>query len=468
MAYFLGKKELFEGLYIGSVEKEWLEYPVLHIDFTGERYKSPDTFNSKMDAILRLFEAEWEKDTADTTFSQRFAGIIRRAKEKSGRPVVVLVDEYDKPLLESMDNKAVHEDIITTLKAFYGVLKGMDACLRFVFITGITKFEQVSVFSDLNHLTDISFVDDYADVCGLTETELEENFLPEIKALAERRNMTEEQAFAMLRKNYDGYHFSEICDDMYNPYSVLKAFFEKNFGKYRFETATPTYLVQLIKAFQFDPRKFDSNEIQVPTDFLSDYRINSADPVPVMYQSGYLTIKRYDEKRDRFILGYPNEEVRYGFTKNLMGIFSPADVSIMNRFFAGAFIDYLDNGDVEGFMQQVKAFFKSISYDIVDNQKKDESYFQLIFHLMFTMMGQWVQSEVKDASGRADAVVKTADAIYVFEFKMDTVGTAEDALKQIDTKEYYIPYIADGRRLVKIGAEFSVEERGLARWVVSG
>jgi hypothetical protein len=254
---------------------------------------------------------------------------------------------------------------------------------------------------------------------------------------------------------------------MFNPYSVLNTFFAGYLGKYWFATATPTYLVELIKAFRFDPRKFDENNATASMDFLSDYRVNSSDPVPVMYQSGYLTIKRYDGNRDRFILGYPNEEVRYGFTKNLMGIFAPADFSIMNSFFAGNFIDNLEKGDVEGFMQQVKAFFKSIPYDIVDNEKKDESYFQLIFHLMFTMMGQWVQSEVKDADGRADAVVKTADTIYVFEFKMDTTGTAEDAIKQIDTKDYLLPYTADGRKLVKIGAEFSVEGLGLVRWIIN-
>ncbi|MDR1723567.1 MAG: ATP-binding protein [Tannerella sp.] len=465
-AYFLGKKELFEGLYISGVEKQWLKYPVFHLDFTGEEYTSYRHFYSALEGNVNDMEDVWGKDEREKTLPKRFEGVIKRAKEKTGLGVVILVDEYDKPLLETMFDEKLHERVLKSLKGFYGVLKKMDDCLRFVFITGVTKFSRVSIFSDLNHLTDISLRDDYSGICGLTEKELKDNFQPELKALAEHLKTTDEEAFALLKKNYDGYHFSRECDDMYNPYSVLNTFDARYIEYYWFATATPSYLVQLIKDFRFDPRLFDRNEVEASIDFLSNYRVDSANPVPVMYQSGYLTIKRYVPEYNRFILGYPNEEVKYGFTKNLMDIFSPADVSIMGSFFAGSFVEKLKNGDADGFMRQVKAFFKSIPYDIVDNEKKDESYFQLIFHLMFTMMGQLVQSEVKDADGRADAVVKTADAIYVFEFKMDTSGTAEDAIKQIDTKEYLVPYTADGRKLVKIGAEFSVSGRELARWII--
>ncbi|MDR2473095.1 MAG: ATP-binding protein [Tannerella sp.] len=466
-AYFLGKKHLFDGLYIGEIEKEWIEYPVFHLDFVGEQYTSEYYFNAKLDAILRVFESQWGKDEADTTFPARFSGLIRRAYEKTGKQVVVLVDEYDKPLLESMHNKDLHEIVISTLKSFYGVLKSMDICLRFVFITGITKFSKVSIFSDLNHLTDISLSDEYAGICGLTETELKDNFQPELKALAKNLDISEENAFAQLKKNYDGYHFSRRSDHIYNPYSVLNTFYSNYFEYYWFETGTPTFLVQMIRSFRLDPRKFSTNDVAVPIDFLSDYRVNGTDPVPVLYQSGYLTIKRFDSKYNSYFLGYPNEEVRYGFMKNMLGVYSPADVQIMNSFFAGDFVRKLEVGDIESFMSMVKSFYKSIQYDAIDNEKKDEKYYQLIFYLLFTLMGQFTQIEVKDANGRADAVVKTADSIFVFEFKMDNKATAEDALNQIDTKEYLIPYTTDGRKLFKIGAEFSVEKRGLTRWVIN-
>jgi hypothetical protein len=343
----------------------------------------------------------------------------------------------------------------------------MDICLRFVFITGITKFSKVSIFSDLNHLTDISLSDEYAGICGLTETELKDNFQPELKALAKNLDISEENAFAQLKKNYDGYHFSCRSDDMYNPYSVLNTFETKYITYYWFETATPSYLVLLIRNFKFDVRKFNGNDVTVPHNFLSNYRVTGNDPIPVLYQSGYLTIKDYDLRLNRYKLGYPNEEVKYGFTRNLMGMYAPVEATMMNGFFAGDFVEKLWNADIEGFMSMVKSFYKSIQYNAVKKTKKDESYYQLIFYLMFTFMGQWVQIEVKDANGRADAVVKTADSIFVFEFKMDNQATAEDALKQIDTKEYLIPYTTDGRKLFKIGAEFSVEKRGLTRWVIN-
>jgi hypothetical protein len=272
-AYFQGKNELFEGLYINDVEKQWLEYPVFHLDFTGEEYTSYRHFYSALEGNVYNLEDVWGRNEREKTLPNRFEGVIKRAYNKTGRGVVVLVDEYDKPLLETMFTPKLHERVLKSMKGFYGVLKKMDKYLHFVFITGVTKFSRVSIFSDLNHLTDISLEDSYSGVCGLTETELKDNFQPELQAMAEKMKKTPEDAFALLKKNYDGYHFSRESDDMYNPYSVLNTFYSKYADYYWFATATPTYLVELIKAYRFDPRKCDENNITASMDFLSDYRV---------------------------------------------------------------------------------------------------------------------------------------------------------------------------------------------------
>jgi hypothetical protein len=465
-AYFQGKKALFEGLAIAGLEKEWIEYPVFHIDFNVGILMDGASLYRRLDVILTVFENQWGRGVEDNDPATRLEAVIKRACEQTGRKVVVLVDEYDKPLINTMDDPEANEAMRRILKGFYGALKSADAYLRFVFLTGVTKFSKISVFSDLNQLQDISMDNRFSGICGITETELVKNFHPEITALAEKQKLTYDEALVKLKKHYDGYRFCEDIEDtedIYNPFSLLNTFAKKQFANYWYQTGTPTFLVKMLKDIDFDIRKMGNDEVSATVEFLTDYRIDSKDPIPVLYQAGYLTIKGYDSRFNIFFLGFPNEEVKYGFLRNLLPAYVPADSILLNTFYTGDFIRDLWAGNVDGFMIRMQAMFAAIPYDLSD---RTERHYQLVFYLLFTLMGQFVQTEVKSSKGRSDAVVKTPDTIFVFEFKMDTNGTAEEALKQIDDKAYLIPYIADGRKMVKIGAEFSAEERGLSRWIV--
>jgi len=464
-AYFEGKKHLFEGLKIAELEKDWIQYPVFYLDFNRESYIDIDSFNAVLDMNLRYLEEEWGKDELDTTPAIRFSGLIRRAHKKSGKQVVVLIDEYDKPLISSIDNPGLNKTMRTILKGFYGVLKAEDAHLKFVFLTGVTKFSQVSVFSDLNHLDDISLNEDFSEICGISETELLQNFQPEIQALANKRKLTYDEAFAELKKRYDGYHFAKESEDIYNPFSVLNTFKKLDFAYYWFKTGTPTFLVNALRNQNFDIRKFEDNDVFISANDIMDYRVENQNLVPLLYQSGYLTIKAYRQKTDSFVLGFPNEEVKYGFLKELLPAFVRTPITTGN-FSIIEFLQQIEDNDIDGFMTSLKAFYAAIPYDAIKQENRDEQYYQHIFYLLFKLIGQFVETEVKSNQGRADAVVKTADHIYVFEFKMDNNATAEAALAQINSKDYAIPYIVDHRKVVKIGVEFSQTERGVKRWLI--
>ena len=340
----------------------------------------------------------------------------------------------------------------------------MDYLLRFVFLTGVTKFAKVSVFSDLNQLIDISLDGKYAEICGITETELIEQFQPELHALAKATEKTYDETITEVKKRYDGYRFAKKGANMYNPFSILKTFLKNDYAYYWFKTGTTTFLAKTLRNNNFDIKKFENN-ITIAVNSIDEYRAGETSLVPLLYQSGYLTIKSYDPSLDAFTLGFPNEEVKYGFLNELLPAYIPKwgldeSVSIIT------FIKAVRTGNVDDFMNLLKAYYASIPYDLEENKDKDEKYYQLICYLLFTNMGQFIETEVKSSKGRADAVVKTADIIYVFEFKMDDNDTAEAALAQIDDTGYLIPYSADGRRLVKIGVEFSKEEKGIKRWLV--
>jgi len=372
-----------------------------------------------------------------------------------------------------MENLTLNNEIRTMLKGFYGILKAEDANLRFVFLTGVTKFSQVSIFSDLNQLIDISLDENFSEICGISETELLQNFQPEIQALANRRNLTYDQAFAKLKKHYDGYHFAKVSADIYNPFSVLNTFWNLDFAYYWFATGTPTFLVNIIKNTGFDIQKLE-NDVRIAAASVMDYRADSGSLIPLLYQTGYLTIKKFDNKYDEYILGFPNEEVKYGFLNELLPVFL-SNHNYYDSFSASRFTRTLESGDTETFMRILQAFYVSIPYDVETKENKDEKYYQFIFYLLFKLMGQFVETEVKNNKGRTDAVVKTENAIYVFEFKMDNspsgegrggAATAEDALAQINSKDYAISYSADHRKIVKIGVEFSQTERGIKRWLI--
>ena len=463
-AYFLGKKELFEDLAIAELEKDWIEYPVIYIDFNLGSCDCLQTVEITLNLILDNYESEWGITEKYSHLSVRLSKLIETAYKKSGKKVVVLVDEYDRALVNTMYDPPIHDDLRNFFKGFYGVLKGMDYALRFVFLTGVSKFAKVSVFSDLNQLKDISLDERYAEICGISEAELLEQFQPELQALAKATKKTFDETAAEVKKRYDGYRFSSEGTNMYNPFSLLNVFDSLRYAYYWFKTGTTTFLAQTLQKSHFDIRKFN-NEVTIPVNEIDEYRADETSLTPLLYQTGYLTVKSYDASLDEFTLGFPNEEVKYGFLNQLLPAYIPG-WGLDDSFSVLTFIKAVRDGDVDEFMNLLRAYYAAIPYDLEENRDKGEKYYQLVFYLLFTNMGQFVDTEVKSAKGRADAVVKTADSIYVFEFKMDGNATAEDALAQIDGKGYLIPYTADHRRLVKIGVEFSQKAKGIKRWLV--
>jgi hypothetical protein len=478
-AYFEGKKELFEylapqgnvagqeSLAIAGLEKEWKPYPVLHLDLTGESYQSMDNLESGLEANLKLLEAAWGKDAAEKTPAARLRGIIHRAYEKTGSRVVVLIDEYDKPLTDTLGNPELHGKIREALQGFYSVLKAADQWLRFVFLTGVTKFSKVSIFSTLNQLRDISMEKAYAGICGITQSELTQYFNPEIEAMAMQMKKADSGIVAELQKRYNGYHFakgegSTLSEGVYNPFSLLNTFAKLEFSYYWFQTGTPTFLIDLLKRTNYDLRDLDGG-IAVDQQTIEDYRPESPDPAPLFYQTGYLTLKAYKTRYNQFILGFPNEEVKYGFLKALLPEYAPR-VRNEKGLLISNFIDDLEAGDLEAFMIRVRAFFTNIPYDLYDDT---ERCYQSFLYVLFTLMGEYVQAELRSSAGRADLVVSTETTVFCFEFKLAREGagqSAEDALAQIDDKNYLVPYSASGRALVKVGAVFDSASRTLGEW----
>ena len=458
-AYFEGRKDLFEGLAISALETKWEKFPVLHLDLNAEKFDSIE----RLDAILSGCLDEWEdlygKDEREKTLSRRFAGVIRRAYEKTDKRVVILIDEYDKPMLSAILDKKLYEEYRKTLKAFYGVLKSSDRYLRFVFLTGVAKFAQVSVFSDLNQLVDVSIKSDYASLCGITKEELLHVFTPELKILADKQQMTFNEAVEKMIRQYDGYHFAPDAAGLFNPFSVLNALNFGDFDSYWFQSGTPTYLVELLKNSNYDLRLLIEG-IELEPFAFTEYRADADNPIPMIYQSGYLTISNYDKKLGLYTLRFPNDEVRYGFLKFLMPYYTPIS-DCESGFHIAKFYRELEAGAPDAFMERLKVFFAKIPYELSND---NERHYQAVFYIVFTLIGQYTEVEVRSASGRADAVVKTKDYIYVFEFKLD--GSAEDALKQIDDKEYLLPYQLDGRKLIKIGVDFSRKKRNINNYLV--
>ena len=459
-AYFKGKRELFRGLAMEQLEKNWYEYPVLHLSLNAEKYDSKERLADMLERQLQAWEQLYQTGGKGITYSGRFMTVIKQAYEQTGRRVVVLIDEYDKPLLRSFDNSKLQDDFRETLTAFYTVLKDADPWLQFVLITGVTKFAQMGIFSNLNQLSDISFDLDYNTLCGMTRAEIETVFVPELQELALQTETNYGEAVEQLTRQYDGYRFTpeKGFTPMFNPFSVLNALAKSRFGDYWFASGTPTFLVEILKKTNFDLRELDG--IEVSSASLSDDRANISNPVPMIYQSGYLTIKSFDQRFRTYTLGFPNEEVKYGFLNFVAPFYTPV-ASTDTTFYIGKFVHELETGETEAFLTRLSCFFADFPYEL---NEKTERHYQVVFYLVFKLMGQFTQAEVRTAIGRADAVVKTADYIYVFEFKL--TGTAEEALKQIDEKGYLLPYTVDGRRLVKVGVSFDAAKRNLGEWLI--
>ena len=458
-AYFRGRKELFRGLAIEKLETEWEQYPVLHLDLNARKYETPADLIAMLNQYLEKWEAEYGTERQDRNPEERFAYVIEQACIQTGKQVVVLVDEYDKPLLQALLDETLLNEYRRILKAFYGVLKSSDRYLRFVFLTGVTKFAQVSVFSDLNQLNDISMKKPYAEICGITQTELLQVFRPELEKLALQMECTLEEVVEQMRRQYDGYRFHPESVGMFNPFSVLNAFDAVELGNYWFQTGTLTYLVNLLKESDYDLRLLVDG-VEVTSSAFSEYRAEVNNPLPMIYQSGYLTIKDYDKEVGLYTLGFPNDEVRYGFLNFLIPYYTRV-TDDETGFHIAKFMRDLRAGDVDAFMERLQVFFAGIPYELSDNT---ERHYQAIFYVVFALLGRLIETEVRSARGRADAVIKTKDIVYVFEFKLN--GSAEEALRQIDEKGYLIPYSLDGRRLVKVGVNFSKETRNVDRYIV--
>ena len=458
-AYFEGKKELFEGLAIADLEKDWTEYPVIHLDLNAERYVTLEELENLLDTNLRKWETQYDStEQNNKSLSLRFANLIRCAKQKTGKNVVVLIDEYDKPILQAIGNEELQDQFRNTLKAFYGVLKSADADLRFTMLTGVTKFGKVSVFSDLNNLKDISMSPHYAEVCGITEAELHANFDDVIAELAAANNQTKEQAYEKLRRMYDGYHFCENTVGIYNPFSVLLTLSENRYDSYWFATGTPTYLVELLKKSGFDLQALSNYETSESA--LSSIHRADINPVPVLFQSGYLTIKGYDEEFDVYKLDYPNEEVRQGFIEFLLPYYTYCQTSAQKTIVRD-FVLSLRGGDANRFMQLMQSLLADTPYELV---RELENHYQNVMYIVTKLMGFYVQAEYRTSRGRIDLLIGTDKYIYIIELKFE--GSAQDAMQQIHARDYALPFAADGREIIRIGANVSKETRNIEEWVV--
>ncbi len=470
--YFQGRKELFKGLAIDKLETEWAEYPVFHIDFNGTDF----TRSGKLDDIIGGTVGTWEKEYGRTTefedIGKRFAYVLQQAHQRYGRRCVVLVDEYDKPILDVLDTgytatidgkerllEDIHREI---LKSFYSTFKLADEDLQFVLLTGVTKFSQVSGFSGFNQPADISMAEQYETLCGITQEELEHYFTEPIEALAKKYETTFEGMKTMLKHRYDGYHFSDNLTDVYNPFSLLNAFSMKDLRDYWFASGTPTYLIRLLNHTQEDLNEL-TGRYYSPEEFV-DYKADVEKPLPMIYQSGYLTVKRYDRDFGTFLLDFPNNEVKSGFVSLVASSYLKPRENLQSWIRSAVIA--LRKGDTEKLRALFTSFLADISYTMRDKREK-ERYFHYTFYLIFRLISVYtVYTEKEQSQGRSDCIVETDGYIYIFEFKRD--GSADEALAQIESKGYARPYETDKRKLYKIGVNFSSETGTVEEWKTVG
>lgn len=460
--FFRGKRQLFEKLKINQYAHDWQPHPIFHLDLTTKSYKSPTSLVERLNAHLENWETIYGNDKADRSPEERFGWLITSAYKKTGRKVVILIDEYDKPLLDSVDDQKLQDSYRDTLRAFYGNLKSNDSYIEFAMLTGVTKFGHLSIFSDLNNLEDISMSEDYSGICGITPTELHTYFEQGVCDIANKYSITIDDAYDMLRVNYDGYHFSpEGALDIYNPFSIINALKDRRISNYWFQTGTPNFLVQLIKKRQLALQKLDTIEVDENSvkSIQFDYRSSL---YPVLYQTGYLTIKGYRSDVNRLILGFPNREVEQGFYTQLMKIYIPSSEND-SEFSVVNFYDDIMEGNANSFMIRLQSLFADFNQDAFNHIEIEQHYQDVVF-IITKLMGFYTQIEYKTASGRIDLVVKTPKYIYVFEFKMNR--SAQEAINQIDSKSYLLPFHADGRQLIKIGANFSDKTHSLNDWII--
>ena len=457
-AYFLGQKELFDGLALERLETEWKQYPVLHLDLNVDKYDTPNNLNQVLNEALSQLESIYGCNPNEATLPLRFKGVIRRACEQTGEPVVVLVDEYDKPLLSTIDNKPLHDAYLNTLKGFFSVLKSQDQYIRFAFLTGVSRFSHVSIFSDLNNLKDISMDTRYADICGISEEELHAYFEESIRELASGNGMTYERTCEKLREQYDGYHFRKDSMGIYNPYSLLNTFDSLEFNDYWFRTGTPTFLVKLLQKNDYQLQELKG--LYVDDSVLQSIDEDYTDPVPVLFQSGYLTITGYDPELG-YRLDFPNREVERGFFNFLVPYYTSLQKSSVKGFL-NILTAAVRQGKPDDLLRTIQTMLAGKPYMLAGGDK--EVHFQNTLYLIFTMLGYNVQVEQTTSQGRMDVTIQTRDYVYILELKLDK--SAEEALQQIKDNGYVRPFQTDPRKVFLIGVNFSSGTRTVEKWVV--
>ena len=457
-AYFEGRKELFEGLAIDDYEKEWVKHPVLHFDMSGAKHFDADALNSYLHLQLLPYEKLYGKGEGENYPNERLAGIVKRAYEKTGEKVAVISDEYNAPLLDVVHEKENLQPLRRIMQNFYCPLKMLDPYLEFTFITGITKFPQSSIFSGLNNLDNISMFDQYSAICGISKTELTTQMKPDVAALGEALGMTYEECLAELTRFYDGYHFSKKSEDIFNPFSLVKALNAGKIAPYWFGSGTPSFLLKLLDKYHVNLATLESQEAVLNSFDQSTEEMTDA--LPLLYQSGYLTIKKYNPMFQEYTLGIPNREVRNGLLNSLIPHYVNPRRSDNDAFLLG-FSKAVYRNDIEAALEHMRTYLATIPYDLENHSEK---HYQTIFYLMFSFLNIYIQTEVKSAIGRADAVMHMPDTIYVFELKVDK--SAEEALAQIDEKGYMLPYHSEGKRLVKIGISFDSTQRTISEWKI--
>ena len=467
-SYFKGEKELFEGLKIMNIEKEWKQYPVIHLSLSmAKNQDSPAALRDRLLLLLKRYKEEYGSDPEEKTPGGTLAGLIERAYKKEGRQVVVLIDEYDAPLLDVLHEDEMLAPMRKVMQEFYQPLKDSEAMIKFCFITGITKFSQLSIFSTINNLKNVTMLPHYSAICGITEHEVKTVLADGIEKMAVEYGCSAEEMFERIKTRYDGYHFSETSEDIYNPYSLVNAFTDCRLDNYWFESGTPSFLIRQMQHFRTDITAMDV--IEVPASAFDRPTEAMTTALPLLYQSGYLTIKDYDPESLMFTLSIPNQEVRIGYTDGLLPAYVGLEGENVQVGFALKFWRALKKADVDLAMREMQAYMAAIPY--VEGFKKKlaeaataEGFYEYTLYLIFSMLNVYVRTQVKCAGGRVDMAVWMPDTIYVFELKVD--GTAQEALQQIDEKNYAIPYQTDGRPVVKVGVKFDAEKRVPEEWVI--
>ena len=457
-SYFSGRKDLFQGLALERLEKEWIEYPVLHFDMSTAKHVDKEQLLQELNLKLSEHESVYGKGEEEINPNQRLMGLIKRAYEQTGRQVVVLIDEYDAPLLDVVHEKENLGVLRNIMRNFYSPLKACDPYLKYVFLTGITKFSQLSIFSELNNIKNISMDEPYAAICGITEDEMLTQMKEDVERLAVKLNISSEEVLLKLKENYDGYHFTYPSPDLYNPFSLLNAFADGKFGSYWFGSGTPTYLIKMLEKFGVEPSEIGNNHAEVsafdaPTETMTDI-------IPLLYQSGYITIKDYDESIDLYTLDIPNKEVRLGLMKSLLPNYVASKTRETNTMVAYLSRD-IRNDDMDSALRRLQTFLSTIPY--CDNTRY-EGHYQQMFYIIFSLLGSFVDVEVRTPRGRVDVVLRTKTTLYVMELKLDK--TAGEAMEQINLKNYPERFALCGLPVVKVAINFDSERGTIGDWMI--